>query len=320
MSSTASWPSMALAATLPPLRALDQCSLRWCSPVKGCRALATSPAAKIPGAEVRSEASVRMPFCRAMPAASASDTSGTTPTAMITRSAGRTSPASVTTPVTRPDCALIPGGRGGEPEPDAVRLVQRAEEPAQLRPDRRAQRHLLQPQQGDGVSIGARRRGELHPDPARTDHHDVPAAVGQAGAQAAAVVHGAEGADPLQRRFRAAECAGDVRRWPAAGRRSPDSGRPGGSRCGRPDQSPRRWRPAAGRLRSPRTSRPEPRAGRRLRPCPAGIPWTAAGAGRDGAAPPPAGSPARRILPRGGSWRRWRRRVRRPRSRCFRRP
>ena len=91
-----------------------------------------------------------------------------------------------------------PGGRGGEPEPDAVRLVQRTEKSAQLGPDCCAQRHLLQPQQGDGVSIGARSRGQLHPDPARTDHHHVPAAVGQARAQTKAVVHGAEGADPLQ--------------------------------------------------------------------------------------------------------------------------
>ena len=276
---------MALAATFPPFRALDQCSLRWCSPVKGCRALATSPAAKIAG-RVRAqrgvgEDAVLQPDARGRSEGDLRDNAH-----RHDHQIRRQDLAGV-----RDDAGHPPGlprdfrGRGRKPEPHALGLVQRAEESAQLRADRGAQRHLLEPQQGDGVAVGAGGGGQFHPDPARADHHHVPAALGEAG-RAGGGCPPPSGkcvtpSSPLP--GKGSERGLD----PVASSREPYSSRPPSRQAhgagGRIDPGDRNAQPELDVV-LPVPAAPAPRAGPPRRPCRAGTPSTAAGAGRDGAA------------------------------------
>ena len=78
---------MARAAACGWFSALAQCSTRMCRPSTGCRALATSPAAKMSGSEDRSAASTTTPLLSCRPAAPASWVFGVIPTPAMTVSA-----------------------------------------------------------------------------------------------------------------------------------------------------------------------------------------------------------------------------------------
>ena len=175
---------MARAAAGPWCSALSQCSTRS-RPKPGWRWLATSPAAKMPGALVSSRPSTSTPFSTASPAASASPVRGAAPTPTTTTSQAIVAP-SCGRDALDPAVALEGRHAGLHPQVDAVVAMQVAVDRADLVPEHALERHRLGRDDGDVQAALPGRGGDLRPDPAGADD-DQPAARVEALAQRVAV-------------------------------------------------------------------------------------------------------------------------------------